>query len=854
MTRWVARLVPTDWRADVVRDVEEEARAGQRGALWRSAEVARIGARMRWTFGGDTMLTDLRYALRSLLGARWFTVGAIATFALGIGINVAVFSAVDRLLFRHLPYSHPETLVLLKSCDATTGACAGSFPAAVAFQLTQHSDAFAEVAVGGFSELVRLTREQTDEPALSFVAVSPRALRVLGVSPAIGRDLSDEEIASQTQGAWISDEAWRSRFNSDPGTMGRTVWLGKTPVSVLGILPRGFIPPSWSSQSTTWSGLVVEYTGNGWVTITPKGRLAAPFARLRPGITIAAAQAELDAVRSASGGDPSRPNAPSEVLRVDPMETSLFSQSRAYLWLVVVTAGLVLLMCCANLASLFTARSRAREQLTAICTALGASSARLIASAILESILVCAAGMAAAIVVLAAAQKTLSALLPPILNRYAAGLTDTRVIGFSLMATLACAMFAGVLPGWRLSRLDVLPLLQRGARSARRARRRGGRGLLIIEAALGAMLVLGAVLAVRSFVMLTQEDLGFQPRGLYLAHVGAGAGPTDPTAQAASMQQKLELLRQMPDVLAVGSSDYTPASNAAPMRGFAKGVRGPRVQISSGYFDALGVRLIAGRVFTDTEIATQAPLAMMDRLGARQVWPDLDPAQVVGLVWQPSGESPRTVVGVVGSIKPDYGGGPRSDPEPTAYLPLGAEPTRLGTALIRMRPGHALQLSALKSFLQARQSDARVTGLDYVPDAMDPVLRDPRFRAALLTMFALTALLLAAVGLYAVATYDATLRRYEMGVRLTLGASPANLRRLVLRETCWPVAIGGMAGLIGAWWIASLAQSLLYRTDGRELILYVLVVMILLATAAAASWQPARWAARTNPAMVLRAP
>jgi predicted permease len=634
--------------------------------------------------------------------------------------------------------------------------------------------------------------------------------------------------------------------------VGRTVWFGNTPSSVLGILPRGFIPPSWSSQSPTWTGLVVGY--DGWVAIGPKGRVAAPFARLRPGITVAAAQAELDAVRSAVGGDPSRPNAPSEFLRVDRMETSLFSQNRAYLWLVVVTAGLVLLMCSANLASLFIARSRAREQLTAICSALGASSARLIITAVLESALVCAAGAVAALLVLAAAQKALNALLPPIFNRYSAGVTDPRVIGFALVATLACATVAGVLPGWRLSRLDVLPLLQQGARGARRARRRGGRGLLVIESALGAMLVLGAVLGVRSFVMLTQEDLGFQPRGLYLANVGAGAGPADPAAQAASMQQKLDLLRQMPDVLAVGSSDYTPASGAAPMRGFAKGVRGPRVQVSSGYFDALGVRLIAGRVFTDAEVAAQAPLAMMDRLGARQVWPDLDPAQVIGREWQPSGESPRTIVGIVGSIKLDYGSGPRADPAPTAYLPLGAEPTRLSTALIRMRPGSTLQLSALKSFLQARQSDARVTGLDYVPDAMDPVLRDPRFRAALLSTFALTALLLAAVGLYAVASYDAALRRYEMGVRLTLGASPIDLRRMVVRETCWPVGIGCVAGLIGAWWSASLAQSLLYRTDGREPTLYVLVIAILLAVAAAAAWLPARRAARIDPVVVLKAP
>jgi putative ABC transport system permease protein len=854
LLRAVERLVPAEWRPAIARDLEEEARTEHRSRAWLAWQAARVAVRMRWTLQGGAVMVDLRYAVRSLLGARWFTAGAILTFALGIGFNVAVFSAVDRVLFRPLPYAHPESLVLLRSCDRTTGDCkTGSFPAAVGLQLTQGSSTMERLAVAGDSEMVTPTRGVTSEESrLWFVDVSPRTLRTLGVSPASGRDISDEEIEGKQRVVWISDEVWRSRFGADPGVIGATFRVGNTPVPVLGILPRGFIPPTWSSPNPDWAGLIVEY--GGWTGFGPTGRTLVPFARLKPGATLAAAQAELEAVGHAVGGDPRRPNAPPEYLRVDRLEASLFSHYQSYLWLVVVAAGLVLLMACANLASLFLARGRSREQLAAICTAMGASPGRLMTTAVIESALVCLAGAATAIVALAAAQKGLALLLPPIFNRYAAGLTDVRVVGFSLAATVACALVAGVLPGWRLMKVDVLPLLQKGSRSGRRARVRGGRGLLVFEAALGSMLVLGAVLAVRSFIALTRDDLGFQPEGLYLASGGAGTPPADPAQrfeyQRAGIRQVVEVLRQMPGVLAAGAGDYVPTAREAPVRAFSKNVRGDRVQVSPGYFEALGMRLLAGRAFREDDLATHAEVAMMNRLGARLLWPDLTPAQTIGRVWQPTGETPRVVVGVVDVVKGAYGG---REPQPTAYLPMGAEPTPWRWMVLKAKPDQPLQIQAMQSFLQSRLPEGRISGLTYVPDSLDPGLRDPRFRAVLLTAFALTGLLLACVGLYAVASYDAALRRYEMGVRLALGAAPADLRRLVLRETCWPVAAGAMIGLVGAWWTARFAQSFLFQTDGRDPVFYLVVVGVLIGTAVTAGWLPARRASATNPAIVLRA-
>jgi hypothetical protein len=246
---------------------------------------------------------------------------------------------------------------------------------------------------------------------------------------------------------------------------------------------------------------------------------------------------------------------------------------------------------------------------------------------------------------------------------------------------------------------------------------------------------------------------------------------------------------------------------------------------------------------------------MLNALGVRLLWPGVTPALAVGRTWQPDGEIPRTIVGVVADMKFQYGVGMfgHGKAQPIAYVPIGAEPTRFGGVSVRIREGQVLQEPALRTFLEVRLPGARLTRLSYVPDGLSPVLRDPRFRALLLSLFAVAALGLAAIGLYAVASYEAAQRRYEMGVRLTLGATPGTLRRLLLADTCRPVAIGATAGLVGAWWFAAFAQSLLYRTDGRDPIFYAAAVVVLVGTAALAAWMPARRAARTDPAIVLRA-
>ncbi|MEO7189994.1 MAG: ABC transporter permease [Vicinamibacterales bacterium] len=617
-----ARLVvPARWRDVVVDDVIEEAQRGGHSAAWLTLQLVRVGATMRWSLTADAVVADLLHAVRSLMAARWFTIGAVITFALGIGVNLAVFSAVDRIVFRPLPYADPDSLVLLRSCDRTTGECTnGSFPSAVSFQLLEHSTTIADVAVAGFSRPYGMKPDAASDERLSLIAVSPHTLRALGVRPIVGRDISDDEIASRTPAAWIAHETWRVRFGSDRSIVGRPLWTGKKSVTVLGVLPPGFIPPAWSAPNPEWSGLVVDHDGGQWAGVSPSGRSMAPFARLKPGSTTAQAQAEVEALAESIRLAGSEPAAPAEFLTVEPIGTALFSIVRRYVWLVVLAAWLVLLMSCANLASLFLARGRSREQIGAISKALGASASRLVALSIIESLVVCALGAALALAVLVGTQAMLDHFLPPMFSRYAAGVGDWRVLTFALLATCSTAIAAGAIPGIRLARVDVLPFLQRGGR-ARRRHMSGARTLLVFEAAVGAVLVLGAVLSLRSFGMLTHDDLGMRVEGLYSASVGATV-PVPMDQQVPRMLHLLDEMAHVPGVASVATADWIPVGGERPLRGFGGGnMRGAFVQVSQGYFDALAVPIVAGRAFGAEEVAGLAHVAVFNEAAARMLWP-----------------------------------------------------------------------------------------------------------------------------------------------------------------------------------------------------------------------------------------
>ncbi len=860
LARAVLHLVPVSWRDHVRADLEEEARvAGRRGwraDTWFLWQVIRIAPSLRRAASGDALRSDLRYALRSLARARWFTLGALLTFAIGIGANIAVFSAVDRILFRHLPYSHPQDLVLLQECSRSDGGCYASFPDILAARagegMTTLGD-FAEVDVARtFS-----TSASGETPPLKLVSASPNVLRVLGVHPEVGRDVTRDEVRHERVVALLSHETWQSRYQGRLNILGQPVGPGAGSPVIVGVLPRGFVPPAAATPNPAWEGLV----------LSDKTMVLAPIARLKPGQSIAAAQAEVDALvtalapqlTTARGGAGALP-----YIRVDRLDDHLFENFQDNAWLVVVAAALVLLLACTNLVGLMLARGRSRERDAAVRLALGASPGRLVSATVLETGVVCVAGTAVAWVAVAWASSAISAVLPPMFARYMAAPTDVRVATMAVLTSIACAMAAGLWPGFSLARASVVQIVQRPIASGRGTRLPGGRSLLVAEAALGMLLATGAALAVTSFVRLAREDLGYQPEGLYLVSAprpaaapsgpapasGRGGGPAVP-AQLASYEASLRAVADVPGIVGVAGGDSVMATGQAPMQSLSKdrSVRGGRFEVSAGFFHTVGTRVLAGREFSDAEVADRASVAILDVAALDELWPHVSPEAAVNRSVALPGEPARVVVGVVPSlIRNSYG----EASTPAMYVPLGTNPRAYGTFIVRVAKTGAPPLGAIRDSLAVHLGVRRAV-LSPVLDEFAPSLKDPRFRAVLLGGLAACAVLLGAAGIYALAAFEVSRRRHEVGVRVALGASGPQIRGLVIGETLRPVAAGVALGGLGVLWTGQWLRSFLFQIDAHDPRVLASVALIFLGTACLASWLPARRAARIDPAAILRA-
>ena len=845
MTRLALWLVPRSWRDTVQSDLEEEARAQGRGPLWSIWQTVRLAIPLQWVVSGGAAWFDLRYAWRSLRSVPVFTVTAVLTFALGIGVNVAVFSAVDRMLFRPLPYADVDRLMFLRHCSVDTGFCSGNFPSAIAFELQKQSATIESLAVVGQAERFQTSPDPDADQPLTMLPTSPRLFSVLGVRPVIGRYATDADLSTRQRLAWISHETWTSRFSAAPDILGRRLWAGQQTAEIIGVLPRGFIPPA-QSQQVRWHGLVVDYTGRASIS-HPAGGMSVPIVRLRSGTTREAATAEVASLVSALL--PVRPGGPPQpTIRVDPVTGAMFSLHRPNLWLVVAAAAAVLAVAAANLSTLLLVRARTRAAIGAVAVALGASRERLARVALFESAFICAAGTAGTLVALAAASATLRSLLPPLFEHYAVNFGETRVLMFSLVVGMTASVLAGVWPAIRASRVDVRTLLHSTSRLGR-SRTVGSRGLLALEAALGTALVVGGAMCVRSFAAMAHEDLGYVAKDLYAIGVSPPKRLASQQAALAWYGDALEALKGIPGVTSVGGADVIVGSASMPHRSFSDGYPGGRFQITDNYFETIGTRFLAGRAFTAAEIQAVANVAILNDTAAGLVWPGEAPASAVGRILQLPGDPAREVVGIVPALR-----NWRDTQAPAAlYLPKGAEePAEFDAASVRMEPDRVLDVRTVRAALRSRVGEARID-LRHVPTTLEPFIVDPRFRAALLGVLAVTGLVLAAVGLYAVASADVAFRRYETGVRVALGATARDVARRVIRDTCQPVLLGVVAGLMASYWSANYFQGFLRRVDARDPWTYALVALTLIATGVAAAWIPARRAASTDPASVLRA-
>ena len=795
------------------------------------------------------MLQDVRFALRLLNRHRGYAATAILTIALGVGVNTAVFSVADSVLFRPLPFADADRLFVLRIGNPKTGEVYGTLPGE-AVDAARGTGVFDGVAAApgatrGARAYIR-TGEGLDALALS--AVSREYLDLLGVRPIAGRTFTDSDTG--TRAVVLAYKTWMTRYGGDPAIVGTVIpsVLRSTdratkddpPLHVVGVLPpRLRLPMATFGQDGVYLLDRPQLGG--------PGRMFSPIVRLRHGIAPAAAQSRLSSLQALE----LTPG--SSELRLVPLREELAGRQDPVLWLLLGAAATVLLVACANLANLILARGAARARELAVRTALGVSRARLVRLLVVEGALLAAMGTALGLVAAYWGYALLSARLPPVLALVADPAFDARALGFAIATASLAAVGFSLVPAIRLSRADARDGLRLG-RLQTRAPRRGRQMLIAVQVTTSVALLIGAALIGRSLVTLLSQDLGFEPRRVVatfdlptLVVTRDGVLQSDRAARLAFTQARLADVRAVPGVRAAGAASGAPFSGAMPdaplMESPAGGERGGVYGVSSGYFRAIGTPLLAGRDLSDAESFTAAPVGLLNETAARLLCGG--PSACPGSVVRAPRQAPRTIVGVVRDVRQ----GLRRAARPAMYVPFDAEQFTFATVAIdapdtpdgRDRIKHALSSSP----------DARVT-VRSLDEARDLEVSPFRFNAWIVGAFAVLTLLLSAVGVYGVTTAVVAERTREIGIRIALGATSVRVNALVLRQAAVPIGCGLCAGLVLAAWGSRIVATLLYGVAPLDAVSFAAGTAIMLSSGLFAAYVPARRAARVDPMIALR--
>jgi predicted permease len=793
------------------------------------------------------MLHDLALAFRRLIQAPAFTAVAVAILALAIGANTAIFSIADAVLFRPLPYADPDHLYVLMSLDPKTGQRLRSVPFPYVQAIDEHHSGLSEVGLRGPTLMTVHTGGEQAE-WMETVPVTAAYLRVLGVRPVRGRLFDAHDAAQAGRTAVITYECWQRRFAGDEQIIGRSVQLGTDRREVIGVLPSGFVFPATTLNflySPTGRpefltlGVAPGTTANPDVPkIVFDGLTDEPVVRLEPGVTVEQAQAQIDALVA-----PLREGRTDQVVLVSPRAV-LFPAGRPIMAFLMAAAAFVLLIGCANLANMLLARSRSRERELGVCAALGATRLRIVRPIFFETLIV---GVASAVVALLVTSATFDMLLrqvPPIAYGSAAVGFDARVAAF----TIALGVFAGftfaVVPAWWAARLDVQTLL-RGQQRWRRAT--FGHPLVVVQVALAIVLVFGAVIAGRALVSVLRVPLGFSPENLIV--VNAQPNPFTTPDLRGFYLRAVEALSRRGDVLAVGAGGSVPTDGFG--RAEAVAISGDQrpvdvLYVLPGYVEAIGLRVLRGRTLTSTDVSS-GDVTVMSESAARALFPNQDP---IGAMFKTPQGRQFTVVGIVSDAKRSL----TRQLDPLAYVIPPPNMTRGMTLVARMRTRGPAALADIRREVGRLTPGTAVTSV-WWSDSISALTayRNPRFQTLVLSTFAVLALALTALGIFAVVGFAVASRMREMAVRVAIGASPRALVLLIVRQALTPVLLGLLLGLVATQWLRQVAEAQLYQVDVRDPFTLGGAAATVVSAAIVAAYLPARQASRVDPAVVLRA-
>ena len=805
------------------------------------------------------MIADLRYALRMLAKAPAFTFVAVFTLGLAIGANSAIFSVVNAVLLRPLPYPQSEQLVRVFGKQPQLD-LAPSSPANFLEWRTEN-EAFTRIAtwVGqGFN----LTG--TDNPERVIGArVSFDLFRLLGVQPVLGRDFAAEEDGEGGERVVIlSYDFWQRRFAGDPSAIGRTITLSDQTYTIVGVMPRGFAFPSPRAQ--IWTPVAF----NPAERATRDTNFIDVVARLKPGVSLEQAQANMSAVAQRQAERYPQTNFGLGVTVVS-LQEHMVGDVRPMLVVLLGAVAFVLLIACANVANLLLGRAAARQREMAIRGALGASRSRVVRLLLTESVLLAIIGGAIGLLLAGWSLDFLLSLMPADLPFVAEIGVNRTVFLFTAAVSVLTGILFGLAPAWQVSKSDLNEGLKESGRSGSGGPRRHRiRALLVIsEVALSLVLLIGAGLMIRSFARLLAVDPGFKADQVLTAFVSLPVSKySERQEQVAFFDRLLERLRNVPGVNAAGIVTNIPlyggSSTGFEVDGRPEALPGQRPMTdyrltSPDYFTAMGMRLVKGRAFSHHDNEAAPGVVIINETLAARYFAGEDP---IGKRLNLSGE-PRDLREIVGVIADVRNYGVDAEVKPEVYVPffqsapeyLASQASAM-TIVVRSAIDPTRFAAALREQVQALDKDQPVSAIRTMEQYLAESMLARRFSMLLLGAFAGLALVLAAVGIYGVIAYMVTQRTHEIGIRIALGARGGDILRLVFSNAIATTVVGVLIGLGAAFALTRLLQSLLYQVTATDPIVFATIPLLLFAVAAIATYLPARRAMKVNPITALREP
>jgi predicted permease len=802
------------------------------------------------------MHVDIRYAIRQLRKSPVFTLIAVAGLALGIGANVALFSVINSIFLRPLPYSDPARLVRLTSTEAdrpNLRRVGFSYPRYLEVQ--QRQQVFSDLALSAGNAFTLTGRGDAEQ--IFALHASASLLPTLGLQPIVGRNFSASEDRPGGEAVvLISHGMWRERFNSDPSILGQALTLNGTPYTVVGVLPEAAsaFPLNqfriWVPRPAEVPYLVPAQLNNG-------GYFFQAVARLRPGVTLKQAQDAMDVIAAGyRSAYPAHVDAPStiEVLRL--LDDAVGDQRQSYLML-FGAVGCVLLIACANIANLLLARFAARRKEIATRFAMGASRARIVRQLVTESMMVALLGGAAGVLLAQWAVGLVATLGVDLIPRAVEIGVDRQALVFSLIVSIATGLVIGLLPGLQAARVNVNETLKEASRGSTGTGHRLRSGLLVAEVALSLVLLVAAGLLLASFARLQRVEPGFNPHGIFTAQIVVPSERYDNDRLVAFYEQLYRRLSTLPGASSAALTDrlpltgaQTPAPVAVMGRALAPLSERPNANrhlVSPKYFSTLGIPMRAGRDFDERDSARVPHVVIINESFARRYFPGEDPigrTLITGMAQLPS-----RIVGVVADVR---GEGLNRPPAPDYFLPALQRPETFTNILVRTNISPAAMTPAVKDALRAVDPDIPLLEPQALSTRIARTIADRQLALVLLAAFAVLALVIASLGVYSVMAHLVAFRTSEIGIRMALGASPRAVMRMVLGQGRRLTLLGVGLGVAGALLASRLMQQTLFEVNPTDPLVYLSVAATLMLVAEIAAWLPARRATRIDPMIALR--